>query len=296
VRPEPDQPFLAAYRIGGDLAGNVGAEAIAVAVLREDTGGGTIRRIRNPLPARGAIAPETVAHARLLAPHAFRRVLRRAIIAADYAAIVERDFGATGPRDGADPVPSAFAGRVQRAAAQIVQQPRERAAVTVLIDPRGTEVDDPALRAAVRQHLERYRRIGHAVTVVQAEYVALDLALAVKVADHYERGAVRAALTAALGDGIQPNGGLGYFHPDRRTFGQPVAVSAIVAVARAVAGVAGVEVTRLWRADTPPPLPPAKPLPPDGVLLLDPHQIAQLANDPDYPEHGTLTLALEGGR
>jgi hypothetical protein len=33
-----------------------------------------------------------------------------------------------------------------------------------------------------------------------------------------------------------------------------------------------------------------------GVLKLGPLEIARLDNDPNFPEHGTLTLKMAGGR
>jgi hypothetical protein len=37
-------------------------------------------------------------------------------------------------------------------------------------------------------------------------------------------------------------------------------------------------------------------LPFQSALLLGPFEIAQLDNDPDFPENGVLRLAMRGGR
>ena len=34
----------------------------------------------------------------------------------------------------------------------------------------------------------------------------------------------------------------------------------------------------------------------NGVLPLGPFEIAQVDNDPNYPEHGHFTLVMQGGR
>jgi hypothetical protein len=60
---------------------------------------------------------------------------------------------------------------------------------------------------------------------------------------------------------------------------------------QAVQGVESVVVTRLQRLDEP----PAGELE-QGFLPLGPLEIAQLDNDPDFPEHGRLTLDVRGGR
>jgi predicted phage baseplate assembly protein len=91
-RPAPNMEFKAVYRVGNGLAGNVGAETVRHVVFREQKVSGAIVSVRNPLPAVGGTAPEPMAEAKLFAPHAFRQQLQRAIIAADYSALVERDF------------------------------------------------------------------------------------------------------------------------------------------------------------------------------------------------------------
>jgi hypothetical protein len=68
---------------------------------------------------------------------------------------------------------------------------------------------------------------------------------------------------------------------------------------QAIAGVQNVMVTELERfeisslAGSPQ---DADALPPNSALLLGPFEIAQLDNDPNFPEHGQLVLTMEGGR
>jgi hypothetical protein len=135
--------------------------------------------------------------------------------------------------------------------------------------------------------------MGHDLTVAQANYVPLFLALSVCVLPDYLRAQVEDSLLQVLGNGVQPNGELGFFNPDNLTFGEGIYTSQIIAAAQAVTGVASVEVTRFSRyqvgiaAGTAPPL---------GVLPIGPFEIAQLDNDPSFPEHGRLELNLRGGR
>jgi hypothetical protein len=51
---------------------------------------------------------------------------------------------------------------------------------------------------------------------------------------------VKAAVLDVLSSGVRADGTLGFFHPDRFTFGAPVYLSAIVAAAQAVPGVQSV--------------------------------------------------------
>jgi hypothetical protein len=139
----------------------------------------------------------------------------------------------------------------------------------------------------VRQALHRYRRIGHDLAVSTARLVPLDLELQVTVDPDYIQGHVEEAVLHALSS---LPGGL--FHPDNLTFGTPVRVSQIVAVAAAVAGVRHVEVTRLHRLFDAGEQALALE---SGVLLLRPLEVAQLDSD-RLVENGRLELVMEGGR
>jgi hypothetical protein len=81
------------------------------------------------------------------------------------------------------------------------------------------------------------------------------------------------------------------FYPDNFTFGQTVYLSPIYAAARSVPGVVTVTATVFQ---------------PQGVstniyldageIPLGPLQVARLDNNPDFPDHGQLSLVIEGGR
>jgi predicted phage baseplate assembly protein len=264
--------FLATYRIGGGPAGNVGADVIAHLALRA---GPTpdLQVIRNPLPAQGGASPEPLAEARLLGPALFHSELQRAIVPADYARIVERDF----------------AGQVQRAAASLnwIGSWYE---VLVAVDPVGGEAD-PRLLEAIGAHLERYRRIGHTLQVRQANRVPLDIELSVCVLPSFLRGHVRAALADLFSSRALPDGRRGLFHPDNLTFGQGVAAARLVAAAHKVPGVESARVTRLQRRFEEPRDELER-----GIVPLGPLEVAQVDNDPSFPEHGRIELKLEGGR
>jgi hypothetical protein len=72
--------------VGNGTAGNLGAEALAHLVSIDPA----ITGMRNPLPARGGVEPESMEDVRQRAPSAFRTQLR-AVTEADYAAVTERD-------------------------------------------------------------------------------------------------------------------------------------------------------------------------------------------------------------
>lgn len=226
-------------------------------------------RPRNPLPATGGTDAEPIAAAKLFAPHAFRSRLRRAITAEDYARIAELRGGL-------------------RAAGQLVWTGSWYAA-RVGIDPDHTDDVDPALLADVAGHLHPFRRMGHDLEVVAATKVPLDVALHICVDPHHARGDIRRAVRAALVTG-RSGGRLALFHPDSLTFGTDVHVSEIVSAAQAVEGVVSVSVTRLRRWGE-----PDEGALLTGVLEIGPMEVAQLADDRNFADHGKLDLADIGG-
>jgi hypothetical protein len=273
--PEAGMVFNATYRIGGGVAGNVGAETISQIVWPgERTLSGDTLHARNPLSARGGTAPEPIAEAKLFAPRAFRKELQRAIIAEDYAAIVMREFPAL----------------VQRAGAEL-RWTGGWYAVRVAIDPRGTLAASPALLERIEKLLQRYRRMGHDVQVVAARYVPIEIEMTICVQPHFLRGHVEAALLDVFQSGLRTNGEPGFFHPDNLTFGDPIYLSRLVAAAQAIEGVESVQVTKLERlfagANREIEL---------GFLPIGPLEVARLDADPINPENGKLKLDLKGGR
>ena len=276
--PDVDAVFSARYRIGNGTSGNVAAEAIAIMVTPP---GGAISGAnihpRNPLPAQGGIDPETVTEARLFAPYAFRRELMRAITADDYAQLAGGH------------------GQIQRAAAQLSWTGSWYEA-RVALDVYGAESASPAVCNDILALLHRYRRMGHDLAVVPARYVPLEVALLVCVQQNFLRGHVEKALTEIFGNARLSDGRLGFFHPDRLSFGSSIYASEIIALAQAVEGVESVRLATLQRVNEVASVEQGPRELAQGVLKLASWEIPQLDNDPDFPEHGKFTITLRGGR
>ncbi len=272
AQPEVGTVFFASYRYGNGAVGNVGAESISRLVLNKTKLSGVAITVRNPLPAMGGIDPEPIAEAKLYAPHTFRKKIERAITADDYREIAERNA------------------KLQRASAKLAWTGSWYEA-DVAVDPLGTESASQALLNELEGNLYRYRRMGHDLRVQPACYVPIDLKLEICVLPHYQQAHVKAALLDVFSNRKLAGGKRGFFHPDNLTFGSDLYISAIVATAMKVAGVECARVTRLKRQfeDENAELE-------NGLLPLRKNEIAQLDNDPVYPERGKLELTMSGGR
>ena len=271
-RPEAGAAFEATYRIGMAAAGNVGAERITHIVFKAGALSGAEMKPRNPLPAVGGTPPETLAEARLFAPHRFRTERLRAITADDYAHLAQRHP------------------KVQRAAA-VLRWTGNSFEALVAIDQRDRSEAEPSLLTEIANQLSLRRRIGHTVRTVSARLISLHINLTVCVLPHFLRGHVEAAVLDILSNRRLADGRLGAFHPDNLSFGQAIYLSPIVAMVQAVPGVESVTVNHLERLFDGPGGEIAR-----GSLPIGPLEIARLDNDPSLPENGRLVLDMRGGR
>ena len=272
-QPQVGEVFTANYRIGNGPAGNVGAGAIAHLVLKSKMSGVRMEP-HNPFPAQGGYPPEPIEEVKLFAPHAYHKKLQRAITDEDYSALVMNQFDT----------------EVQRAAATL-RWTGSCYEVLIAIDPKDQILDLDDLIQRVENYLEKYRRVGHDLVVREARYVPLDIEMTVCVRPGYLRGHVKAALLDLFSNRRNPDGGLGFFHPDRLSFGEAIKVSKLVAVARALPGIENVMISKLQRwgelangeIDA-------------GILPIQSYKVPRLDNDPDFPENGRLVLVMRGGR
>jgi hypothetical protein len=266
-RPTPGTKLTAVYRVGNGVQGNVGAGALAHIVSSD----GRIDGVYSPLPARGGREPETIEKVRQNAPSAFR-IQQRAVTPEDYAEVAARHP------------------QVQRAAATL-RWTGSWYTVFLNVDRVGGRDVDPGFAARLSLHMERYRMAGHDLEIAGPHFVPLDIRMFVCVLPDYYASDVKAALLEAFSNQAFPDGRRGFFHPDAFTFGQPVYLSRMYAVAQAVQGVRFVEVTRFQRLG----VDSAAGID-DGVLDMGPLEIARLDNDPSFAERGLLVLDMGGGR
>lgn len=273
-RPESGTQFGLVMRVGSGTAGNLGAEALRhVFAPKLLLPPGSVTKVRNPLPAAGGTAPESLDQVRQFAPQAFRRQ-ERAVTEADWVEVAKRYPG----------------GDVHRAAARF-RWTGSWYTVFITVDRAGgLPASDPVFKEALREHLERYRLAGYDLEIGDPIYVALDLLLVVCVKPGYFRSNVLAALRLAFSTQRLADGTLGFFHPDELTFGQPLYLSRVCETAMRVDGVGSVQLERFQRWGK---------LPnhelDNGVLTAAPLEILRLDNDPNFPENGKLEFELHGG-
>jgi predicted phage baseplate assembly protein len=246
--------------------GKVGAESITH--IYPDIPG--ILSIRNPLPATGGVEPEPLEQIKFQAPHAFRQ-RQCAVTEADYAQLAQ-----------------SFPGVRQAVATRRWTGSWDTIFITV--DRAGGEMLDPAFRQDLLAYLEPFRLAAHSLEVDNPRFVPLDLALTVQVKSGYFRRDLQSQLQQLFSDQVQTNGQLGFFHPDRHSFGQAIYLSEIVKTAMQVAGVQSVEITRCQRLWQPPRDELAT-----GQLTCNRLEIPVLRNDSSAPEDGRIAFELQGG-
>lgn len=265
LAPTPEGWFEPTWRVGNGAEGNIGCDALYHIVGSDSA----ILGVRNPLPGQGGTDPETLEHARQMAPQAFR-VQERAVTPQDHA-----DLALRHPR-------------VQRAVATL-RWTGSWHTTFLAVDRFGGRPLDGEFVRSVRAHMERYRLAGDDLEIRPPIFVPLEIELHVCVLPSYYRSHVKAALLDVLQAGWRADGQMGLFHPDRFSFGQTVYSSALYAAAHAVPGVESVRLDVFRRHGT------AGTAVPES-LPMGPLEVPRLDNDPNTPERGTLLLHMDGGR
>jgi len=270
-RPDSGTVFNANYRIGNGTPGNVGPDSITFLDSSDPALKSLFISCGNPLPAAGGTDPETNDQIRRRAPQAFL-TQERAVTPADYAAAAELN-----------PL-------VNRASAALRWTGSWYTAF-LTVEPEGGGSLSQSLEKSLKKSVGAWRLAGQDLQLESPQYVSLQIELSICVDPNYFNADVQQAVLQVLSNGVLPNGQKGLFYPDNFTFGQTVFLSRIYAAARSVVGVVSVT------ADT---------FQPQGVntsqylnsgeIPMGNLQVARLDNDPSFPDHGQLTLNMEGGK
>jgi len=225
----------------------------------------------NPMPASGGIDPETNAQICRRAPQAFM-TQERAVTIPDYVSVTEQNP------------------QIEDAAAA-ARWTGSWYTIFITAEPVANEkLTKPVLRSLYKK-VNSYRLAGQDIYIHPPEYVSLKIVLAICVEPGYFQRDVEKALLVALGSGVLPDGRPAFFAPQHFVLGQAVYLSPIYKAARAVAGVQTVSAkifapqgqnTRAFLQQ--------------GYIPMGAFQVARMANDPSLPDHGQLTLMMQGGR
>jgi predicted phage baseplate assembly protein len=263
-QPPGNSQFLARYRVGNGLAGNIGRETITHIVHASDD---SFAAVRNLLPAHGGAEPESLAHVRSNAPYALH-TQERCVIEADYAAVAARH-------------PEVKKARAFR------KWTGSWETTFLALDRRDNKPVDDDFRRTLLAFMQPYLLAGADLEIRPPLFVPLDLALTVTVAPNHFPSTVKQRLLETFSNVDLPSGQRGFFHPDNLSFGQPIYLSQIVASAAQIAGVMRVDVARFQRWSQ-----PARGELQQGVIPIAPIEIARLDNNPNAPEYGALSLTI----
>lgn len=272
-KPDENLTFNAQYRIGNGISGNIGAETLAHLIIRRDMESAVgfdpakIKKVRNPLAARGGVEPESAEQIRKYASQAFK-TQERAVNAPDYAAIAMRRPG------------------IQKAAATVLWT-GSWYTVYVTIDRKGGLAVDGAFITEMKSYLDCYRMAGYDIEINGPSFIPLDISCDVYVKHGYFKSDVKKALLEAFSSRDFSDGAQGFFHPDHFTFGQAVYLSRLYSAAMAVDGVASVTVKKFQRLGKNAAGEIAK-----GQLSVGRLEVVRLDNDPNFPENGKIEFVM----
>jgi hypothetical protein len=271
------------YQIGNGLDGNVGLDTLVnfdpladafvkleANLLSPSADGSEIIRCWNPFDVTNGRAPEPAAEIIRRVPEAYRARQLRAITLKDY---IKR----------AEELPE-----VSRAAARYAWTGSWRT-VQVTIDPVGTTTLSEDLRGDVERSLNAVRLIGEDLEIRPPRFVPLEIHISVCAKPDYWPEDLKFILEQEFSDGWTPDGRMGFFHPDRWSFGQRLRTSQILGRVLAVEGIEHVIKVRMKRWNDPGPLT-------SQITRVNHNEILLVKNDPDHMELGFIDFVVKGGR
>jgi hypothetical protein len=231
-----------------------------------------ITSVSNPEPSFGARNPEDLATAKLVGPRTLRDQ-NRAVTADDYANALLQ-----GVQEGGQTFTPLHA------KAQFVWTGSWNT-VIVSVDFADRQPLDtvPGREQALEDALNAKRLAGYDIKVEDARYAPLQVGLALHVKPDFFVKQVRQAVDQALGPA-------GFFAPSHFGFGDPVRLSDLYAAVLKVEGVQYITMSHFKRLGDRYPDETAQ-----GVIDIDPLEIARCDNDPAHPENGVLSLRTCGG-
>ena len=262
-----DAEVQCAYQIAYGPNGNIGADALKVF---DRSTYSDVDAIWNPFDVSNGRAPEPFAEILRRAPIAYRYNQLRAVTLDDY---VERAEGVDG---------------VAKAAARYLWTGSWRT-VRVTIDPVGTTELKDDLRKAVFNHLDAVRLIGEDLEIRTPEYVPLDIQVTLCIHNDYWPTKIKSLLESEFSTGYTHDGRLGFFHPDRWTFGQSLRASEIIGRVQSVQGVDHVTKLTMKRWHQTGNLT-------TDIISVQASEVIRVQNDPDHMEEGFIIFIFKGGR
>jgi hypothetical protein len=271
--PDPTALFDVIYRLGKGRADNVAAGSLTdFDPAAIDPGNqGLVDEVTNPFDVVDAVAAQTAAEVRQVAPEAFRAVTFRAVRPEDYAEALERLEW------------------VQRAGARF-RWTGSWLTVFATPDPKGSFALTEKQEGELAAQLDRFRLAGREAWGRKPIFATIDLEIHVCVEPFAFVGDVVAAVLEVLFGrrGLHPL--IGFFSPDQFTFGTPLDRSRLEAAIQAVPGVRAVETIRIrrrgwfdWRDFT------------ETALSVGSNEIIRVENRPEFPERGAVRIVPHGG-
>lgn len=258
------------FQTGYGPDGNLGADRLA---SFDHDATPALTAIRNPFDLSDGAPPEDPQEALRRIPEAFRARQLRAVTLCDYAKAAMAVDG------------------VAKAAARYTWTGSFRC-VHLAVDPVGSDTLTPLLRARVAQALAPRRLLGEELRIFGPRFVALAITVTVCARPEIWAADLRAALEDEFTSGLTLDGRLGFFHPDRWTFGQALRASEALGRIHALPGVAQVVSLTIQRHDAPTP----GSIEEDGEVTIAADEIIMVDSDPDHRERGSIDIDVRGGR
>jgi Uncharacterized homolog of phage Mu protein gp47 len=248
--PTNGATIKATYRVGGGLAGNVGANTIQM-ISKAASLAALSAKVTNPEPANGGAERESIEHAVRHAPAVFR-TLKRAVTASDYESLALSIPGV---------------GKVRAEGTNWNQ-------VTLFVAPQGGGKVSDVLELKIKDYFENKRMLSQVIEVDDVDYISIYVTAEIGVESYFSPDDVKARVQQAAAKL------LAFENVD---FGQTVYLSKFYEVIEAVEGVQYANIKEFRRGDRQPdPADDSIKVVPSGKIELGPNEIPKSPDDSAY--------------
>ncbi|MHC4117216.1 MAG: baseplate J/gp47 family protein [Planctomycetota bacterium] len=245
----------ATYRAGGGSHGNVSKDSITTIVDAPQLAL-LSAKVTNPDPATGGADRESIEHAVMHAPHAFRS-RKRAVTAEDYRSLA---LGLKG------------VGKVRAEAAGFNT-------VKLFVAPEGGGYLSDVLKANLLAYFEDKRPVATIIEIEDVDYIDVYVTAKVEVERYYSRDDIKEKVINAAGSLLAF---------DNVDFAQTIYLSKFYEAIEAIDGVRGVNIKEFRRKES-----KSGKIADEGKIKLGDNEIPQIPEDPDYA--GGIKVIAEGG-
>jgi hypothetical protein len=275
-KPFPWSKIRTSYRIGLGSQGNVGTKVLSEFDSKKFS---FIKEVINLIPAKGGVDKQSLDDGKIMGPKTLK-LQERAVTSEDYTKLIKQRFP-----------------KVSNVKTRFSHNGGWKT-LEIILDMKNNLVPNKKFLNELKIFVNKIKMIGYDVSISQTKYIFPEIEISIFLKKGFVKSEAKSRLKFVLGNKEDETGHKGFFHPENFTFGDPIYVSKLYDIIESVHIVDYAIITKFNNFNTPY-------ISTDyekdeitkrnlkrGFIPVNERNIVRLDNDPNYPEHGSLTLNI----